>query len=111
MRVLPALALLAMTFIATGCLAVSQLDHSLTPTPVLEDRADCGQILGTAFRSDAEQAWFAENCSAWTGTTLGRLADPTPVGGTAVNAGGRAASGRVGPSQSQALRISRPSCS
>jgi hypothetical protein len=84
MRVLPALALLAMTFIATGCLAVSPLDHSLTPTPVIEDRSDCGQILGTAFRSDAEQAWFTGNCSAWAGTTVGRLPDPTPVGG-AVN--------------------------
>jgi hypothetical protein len=34
-----------------------------TPTPV--DRVNCGEILGTAFRSDNERQWFMDNCSKW----------------------------------------------
>jgi hypothetical protein len=29
------------------------------------DRRDCGEVYGTAFRSDSERDWFKENCSRW----------------------------------------------
>jgi len=77
MRALSALALQAVVFAAMGCLAISNVDYVATPTPPVTDRHDCGEMLGTAFRSSAEQSWFAANCSAWAGTTLGRVAGPT----------------------------------
>jgi hypothetical protein len=76
MRIVAALVLQAVVFAAVGCLTVSNLEHVPTPAPVPPDRQDCGEILGTAFRSSAEQAWFTENCSAWAATTLGRVEIP-----------------------------------
>jgi hypothetical protein len=73
MRSVSALAVQFLVFAAMGCFTVSDLDHVPTPTPVPPDRQDCGAILGTAFRSSTEQTWFAENCSAWAGETLGRV--------------------------------------
>jgi hypothetical protein len=77
MRALSILVLQAVALAATGCLAVSNLDHIATPTPTPPDRTDCGEILGTAFRSNAEQAWFMANCSKWAETTLGEVT-PAP---------------------------------
>jgi hypothetical protein len=36
-----------------------------TPVPALEDRTECAEIYGTAFRSHTEQAWYSETCSEW----------------------------------------------
>jgi hypothetical protein len=81
MRALMALVLPAIFLAATACVEVPQLDYAVpSPTPDTSDRTDCGQILGSAFRSDNEQLWFTENCSDWAATTVGRLPDPTPVG-------------------------------
>jgi len=85
MRVLMALALQAMLLTATACVAIPELEHVPSPTPDLADRSDCGEILGSAFRSDNEQAWFTDNCSDWAHTTVGRLPDPTPVAQPAGN--------------------------
>jgi hypothetical protein len=71
------LALLA----AIGCMSVPNLDAGPTPTPVLQDRTDCGEILGTAFRSSAERDWFTENCSAWARDTLGPVVAAAPANG------------------------------
>jgi hypothetical protein len=81
MRTLVLLALVQLVT-ATGCLAVSTLEHEPTPTPQLTDRDDCGEILGTAFHSEHEQAWFAENCSGWADATLGRV-EPVEASPTA----------------------------
>lgn len=72
MRILAPLAFVLITAV-TGCATVSTLDHQPTATPQLSDRSDCGEILGTAFRSEDERSWFTENCSAWADTTLGEV--------------------------------------
>jgi hypothetical protein len=60
------------SLLAGGCVAIPTLSVQTTTTPEPEsDRTDCGAILGTAFRSSEEQAWFWQNCSAWSQTTLG----------------------------------------
>jgi hypothetical protein len=71
MRLLLLLPVLATA--ASGCLAVSHIDHVATTTPTPPDRTDCGEILGSAFRSEAEQAWFRDNCSKWADGTLGLI--------------------------------------
>jgi hypothetical protein len=38
---------------------------AVEPTAVPPDRIDCGEILGTAFRSENERQWFMDNCSKW----------------------------------------------
>lgn len=41
-------------------------DHGPTPVPPpAADRADCGEILGSVFRSESEREWFTANCSTW----------------------------------------------
>jgi hypothetical protein len=72
MRILAPLALVLITAV-TGCATVPTLEHGPTPTPQLSDRNDCGEILGSAFRSSDERAWFTDNCSAWADTTLGEV--------------------------------------
>jgi hypothetical protein len=74
-----ALVALIQLLTATGCLTVSTLDHEPTPTPQIEDREDCGEILGTAFHSESERDWFTENCSGWAQATLGRVASGTSL--------------------------------
>lgn len=71
------LALPFLLMLTTGCLAVSEMAHVPSPTPAPQARADCGEIMGTAFRSDAEREWFSKECSAWTDRTLGAVT-PTP---------------------------------
>jgi hypothetical protein len=41
----------------------------------LADRADCNQIYGTAYRSDAERRWFNDNCSTWS-KSVGIVPEP-----------------------------------
>jgi hypothetical protein len=57
-----------------GCAAVMPsapaAPREKTPTA---DRNDCAAIFGTAFASDAERDWFAENCSQWPSVNI---ADP-----------------------------------
>ena len=33
-----------------------------TPTPVIENRANCDQIRGTSYNSPNERQWFLANC-------------------------------------------------
>jgi hypothetical protein len=73
MRVIAFLVLQSLLIATAGCIAVSNLDHGPTPVPTLPDRTDCGAILGTAFHSETERQWFAENCSEWTKATLGEV--------------------------------------
>ena len=96
MRALSALALQAAAFATMGCIALSTLEHIPTPTPAAQERRDCGEILGTAFQSSAEQAWFTENCSAWAQTTLGRIPNPTlmPQAGSTAAASGPSGAGQ-----------------
>jgi|SRR5581483_593516 len=61
----------------------------------LPDRTDCGQIFGTAYRSDNERRWFSENCSTWS-QSIGDVpepdapaATPTPSRTTAPGPDGR----------------------
>src|SRR5690606_23949087 len=75
MRAVLAPVILAVLGLAlAGCdkLQIAELEHGVTPTSVdVGDRQDCDAILGTAFRSDTERAWFAESCSEWARSTLG----------------------------------------
>lgn len=66
----------AALLVVTSCFSVTELQHAPTSTPVAPDRAACGEILGSAFRSPDEQAWFVENCSAWVDATLGEVSEP-----------------------------------
>ena len=47
-----------------------------TATVVLADRASCGEIQGTAYRSEAERLWYEENCLA-TATPTTRVTHAT----------------------------------
>jgi hypothetical protein len=101
MRALIALALPVMLLATAACVEVPELEHGApTPTPDHSDRTDCGQILGSAFRSDAEQQWFTENCSDWAATTVGRLPDPTPIA-QAAGQGGADPAGQGGAQVAQ----------
>ena len=80
MRVYVLLLLQVGVLLMAGCVAVARLDHVPTTTPTPPDRTTCGEILGTAFRSDSEQAWFVQNCSAWNETTLGTVTAPPAAG-------------------------------
>jgi hypothetical protein len=80
MRVFVCLVQLAL-LAAIGCVTVPNLDAGPTATPVLQDRTDCGEILGTAFRSSAERDWFTENCSAWARDTLGPVVTAASANG------------------------------
>src|SRR5688572_9280749 len=63
--------------LATACVGVSEFDAVPEPTPVPADRSDCGEVLGSAFRSQGERDWFVANCSAWEHSTLGAI-EPAP---------------------------------
>jgi hypothetical protein len=63
--------------LATGCITVSEFDADPEPTPMPPDRTDCGEIFGSAFRSQSERDWFVANCSAWEQATLGAI-EPAP---------------------------------
>ena len=38
------------------------VQERLEPVSTEENRADCGAIRGTAYRSDQERSWYLENC-------------------------------------------------
>jgi hypothetical protein len=80
MRVFVCLVQLAL-LAAIGCVTVPNLDAGPTATPVLQDRTDCGEILGTAFRSSAERDWFTEHGSAWARDTLGPVVTAASANG------------------------------
>jgi hypothetical protein len=84
---------------STGCIAVSELEHVPTPTPQPPDRTDCGEILGSAFRSDSERQWFTQNCSAWAETTLGPVEVPVESASPAREARADAPPGDSRPDQ------------
>jgi hypothetical protein len=61
----------------------------VTATP-LPDRTSCSEIQGTEYRSEAEQAWYQENCasapaSASTGGTQSASSSSVPSGGSGGN--------------------------
>ncbi|HEX5370331.1 MAG TPA: hypothetical protein VFY10_13025 [Dehalococcoidia bacterium] len=95
-------------FLAVGCLAPSNYQQIPPPTPTAPDRTDCGQILGTAFRSEAEEAWFSTNCSAWEPQTLGRVADASgsspPAAASASPTAATQPEAGIGPSGPNAQR-------
>lgn len=62
---------------ATGCISVSEFNADPEPTPMPPDRTDCGEVFGSAFRSQHERDWFVANCSAWEQATLGAI-EPAP---------------------------------
>jgi hypothetical protein len=62
-----------------------------TQTPV-PDRTDCSAIRGTDYRSEAERAWFNENCSGTASSGGGG------GGGSGVPSGGSSSSPGAGPS-------------
>jgi hypothetical protein len=55
--------------LCAGCVKLGESSElplaAVEPTAVPPDRTDCGEILGTAFRSDNERQWFMDNCSKW----------------------------------------------
>jgi hypothetical protein len=54
--------------LCAGCLKLgesSELRLAPEPTSVPFDRISCLEIFGTAFRSEAEQSWYNENCNKW----------------------------------------------
>ena len=81
MRIPVLLCLPLVALLTLGCLAPSNYQQIPPPTATAPDRTDCGQILGTAFRSEAEEAWFATNCSSWAPATLGRVDEASGAGG------------------------------
>lgn len=76
--------------VVVGVLSLLALacDHlSASPLPVQErhrnerqDRTDCREIFGTAFRSEYERQWFQENCSQWPLVRLPEAPPPSPSG-------------------------------
>ena len=73
------LGLIAMVLCA-GCVKLGESSElplaAVQATPIPPDRINCGEILGTAFRSDNERQWFMDNCSKW---PLVKVADePAP---------------------------------
>jgi hypothetical protein len=82
----------ASTTPAASATPVSAGPASATTTPealaALPDRADCGAISGSDYRSDAERAWYIANCpnqpatastSANGGATISQASVPTPI--------------------------------
>jgi hypothetical protein len=63
--------------LATACIGVTEFEAVPEPTPMPPDRMDCGEIFGSAFRSQDERDWFVANCSAWEQATLGAI-EPAP---------------------------------
>jgi len=55
--------------LCAGCVKLGESSElplaAVEPTAIPADRINCQEILGTAFRSDEERAWFMENCSKW----------------------------------------------
>lgn len=41
-----------------------------------QDRTNCDEIYGTAYRSDSERTWFTDNCSAWS-KAVGEVPEPS----------------------------------
>src|SRR5512146_2245538 len=80
MRIPVLLCLPLVALLTLGCLAPSNYQQIPSPTATTPDRTDCRQILGTAFRSEAEEAWFATNCSSWAPATLGRVDEASGAG-------------------------------
>src|SRR4051794_18981988 len=69
-KYLRALGVLILAMSVVGCgVSVSAYTRPQDPAAVnaldKTDRSDCGAILGTAFRSQGEQSWYAANCSHW----------------------------------------------
>jgi hypothetical protein len=61
------------SLVCLGCISRSSAVYETaieTPPVDMSDRADCGEILGTAFRSEDERLWFDENCSTWAPETV-----------------------------------------
>jgi hypothetical protein len=50
--------------------------RAATSQPPAEDRSNCDEILGTAFRSDDERRWYSENCSSWS-AAVGYVPEPS----------------------------------
>ena len=74
----PALPVLCMAAsLAAACVGVTEFEAIPEPTPMPPDRTDCGEVLGSAFRSQGERDWFVANCSAWEQATLGAI-EPAP---------------------------------
>ena len=63
-----------------GCVSIGDATTAVPrarTAPDNFDRINCEEIAGTAFRSDAERAWYGENCSRWPLVNV-----PEPRGGT-----------------------------
>lgn len=100
----PVLLLLAAASLAAGaCLKVTgeTSPYAAKQPEVKPDRTDCGEVLGTAFRSDSERRWFAENCSVWPPVAVPQTGPP-PVRSAIQEPGCAAMRGR--PYQSEAER-------
>ena len=63
--------------LATACVGVTEFNAVPEPTPIPPDRTECGEVFGSAFRSQGERDWFVANCSAWEHATLGAI-EPAP---------------------------------
>jgi hypothetical protein len=102
---LTAAALAGLACLTTPPAPQPPLSH-VAPMPT-EDRSNCGEIYGTAFRSEAERAWFIANCSSW---PLVRVADapPGPPPGAPVN--GQQQPNRSGQALSPVAPGDRGSC-
>jgi hypothetical protein len=72
---LPFIAFLAL--LCTACVTKGESSElrAVGPPAALPDRISCEQILGSAYRSDAERAWFHQNCSQWPPVKV----DPAPA--------------------------------
>lgn len=75
---------------AAPTLEVAVQRSQVTPTPApatptaVALRTNCGEIQGTAYRSDAEREWFLKNCNGATqATSAGGTAGGTGGGGAA----------------------------
>jgi hypothetical protein len=69
--------------LCAGCVKLGESSElplaAVQATPLPPDRINCGEILGTAFRSDNERQWFMDNCSKW---PLVKVADEPAPGQT-----------------------------
>ncbi|MGE0057384.1 MAG: hypothetical protein AB7T32_05330 [Dehalococcoidia bacterium] len=105
-RALPlVLGIFAMVLCA-GCVKLGESSElplaAVEPTAVPGDRINCGEILGTAFRSDNERQWFMDNCSKW---PLVKVPDePAPGSSPVVNEPAECAQIRGKPYESNQQR-------